>query len=188
MTKNVLFFLFVIFIGVAGYYVIHLGHYPVAIVNGSIITAKALNDEYGVALEYYAKTLAGQKDFDPTSTPVQKELRRAALNDLIDKSLIEAELKKRTGNNFDAAVDERIASVNADTKTIADAAKNLYGLDLAGFRALVLVPQAEKELLEGRLFLEQKKLDDWLSQAEQTAKVTILTPELSWSTNKVVSQ
>ena len=191
MTKNLILFLAIIFVGIVSYYFIHFGHYPVAIVNGKFITAKALNEEYLVAFQYYVRTLAnlGQENddyVDPNSPVVHKELRRAAMHDLIDKALVTEELKKRIGKDVDSAVDNRISAVNADNKEVAEAAKLLYGLDIESFKSMVLVPQAEKELLEGSLYLEQKKFVDWLKQAETDARVTILTPEFAWDTNKVV--
>ncbi len=196
MTKNLLLFLLVIFIGITAYYFIHLGHYPVAIVNGSLITAKDLNDANTVATRYYISTLAGENlveqalaihtESDPTSPVIQQELRRATLQDLIDKSLISSELNNRIGRGLNSAVASRLNDVNADNEIVAEAAKLLYGLDFASFKEMVLVPQAERELLEGRLFLEQEKLDSWLASAEIAARVIILTPEFSWDKNKVV--
>ena len=188
MTRNLILFLMVVFTGVASYYVVHLGHYPVAIVNGTMITAKALNEEYAVAFQYYARTLSGQKEINPNSRDVQKELRRATLNDLVQKALISAELKTRVGDDLDSVVESKISTETKDSQALAEAAKILYGLDFVHFKQMVLVPQAEKELLQGRLFLENKKFADWLGEAEKSAKVTILTPEFSWATNKVVAK
>ena len=188
MTRNLILFLMVVFAGVASYYVIHLGHYPVAIVNGTVVTAKALNEEYAVAFQYYARTLSNQKEINPSSKEVQMELRRASLNDLIQKALISAELESRVGDEFHSVVENKIVSETKDGQALAEAAKILYGLDFVHFKQLVLVPQAEKELLQGRLFLENKKFADWLGEAEKSAKVTILTPEFSWATNKVVTK
>ncbi len=179
-------FLLAVFIGVGFYYFIHLGHYPIATVNGKWIAAKDFNNEYSVAFQYYAKTLAKQKQIDLRSADFQKELRRAALNDLIDKSLINAELKQRTGSDFDSILDNKIGEQKMDSKALADAARLLYGMNVDDFKVLVLIPQAEKELLDGRLFLEQRKLDEWLADAEKMAHVIILTPEFGWATNKVV--
>lgn len=188
MTRNILVFLAIIFFGLGTYYFVHLGHYPIAIVNGKIITAGDFNNEYAAALQYYQKTMSQQKTpIDLRSADVQKEVRRATLNDLIDKALIVAELKKREGSDFNEVVASKISSANVNTKNFADAAKLLYGLEPNDFMAMVIVPQAEKELLEGRLFLEQRKLEEWLADAEKEASITLLTPEFSWDKTKVVA-
>ncbi len=186
MTKNLILFLMIIFIGIAGYYFARFGYYPVAFVNGEMITARALQDEHAAAFQYYIRTLTQKPEFDPRSPEVQRELRRASLHDLVDKELISQELERRVGKDLGAAVAGRISGANLDNKVLADAAKLLYGLELADFKEMVLVPQAKKELLEGSLFLEQKKFDAWLAEAEAAASVTILTPEFAWDKTKVV--
>ena len=68
------------------------------------------------------------------------------------------------------------------------AALTLYGLTSEGARRYLLVPQAEREILEGRLFLEQQELDAWLLAAKQAARVTLLIPGFSWNNGGVVSE
>ena len=74
---------------------------------------------------------------------------------------------------------------NIDEPALKHAAENLYGMTLVDFNEMILIPQARREILEGRLYLEKQNLDDWLAQALGSARVTILTPEFIWDNNKV---
>ena len=174
-----------IFCGLAAYYVVRLGYYPVAIVNSSLITARSLNSEYLVAYQYYSRVLADKKEFDVQSLDFQKELRRAALNDLIENHLVYEELKVKIGNDLEGVVEGRIEISEADRLNLEEAAQVLYGLSLTNFKEIILVPRARREILEGRLSSEKKSLDGWLADASQSAKVFILTPEFFWDKNKV---
>lgn len=188
MSKYYIGFLVIISLGLGAYYIVHAGHYPVAVVNGSIISQHALTEEYAAAFQYYSRVLAKEKQVDFGSTGFQKELRRAALNDLIEKSLITGELKKRIGGALDVAVQTKINDAKLDEKQLVESAQTLYGLNLADFKNLVLIPAAEKDLLQRQLSLENKKLEDWLAAATAAARVTLLTSEFSWATNKVISR
>lgn len=174
-------FLAIIFAGLAAYYLIHFGYYPVAMVNSDLISAKTLNEEFAAALRYYSAALKGKDRINIESREFRREIRRATLSDLIDKSLIYKEAKNRVGNDLDNLVNNKIDQQLVNRKNVEDAAKLLYGLNLADFRELVLIPQARKEILEGRLFLEKKDFDSWLSEAEKNAKVFIITPEFYWN-------
>lgn len=180
-------FLTVVFVSLGAYYLVHLGYYPVAIINSQWITARELNDEYAVAYRYYtgAALLSG-KGIDVESRDFKKEIRRTTLNDLVEKIFIRQELKKRVGKDLSGILESKINASADDAKNLEEAAKLLYGLDLADFREMVLVPIAEREILEGRLFLEKKDLNSWLLEEEKNAKVFIITPEFYWDSNKVV--
>lgn len=181
-----LMFLAIVFFGLGSYYFIHFGHYPVAIVNSRLITAKALNEEYIVAYRYYAGAalLAGKRE-EIDNPDFKKEIRRATLNNLVEKALISKELEKRIGKDLGGIIENKISASINDRSNLEEAAENLYGLSLADFQEMVLAPQAEREILEGRLFLEKKDLSAWLFEAASNAKVFILTPEFYWDSNKV---
>ena len=179
-------FLVIVFAGLGFYYLVHFGFYPLAVINGSLVSARSFNEEFVLAYQYYARALAGQTDV--SSKEFQKELRRATLNSLIQKALISAGLKEKVGNDLDSIVENKISAQKIDSQTLEQAARAVYGLSLADFKQMVLIPQAQREILEGRLTLEKKKFEDWLVEATQAAKVFILTPEFYWDKNKVVTR
>lgn len=170
-------FLAIIFFGLLGYYLIHGGLYPVAIVNGSPIWARDLIIQRGAAIVYYQNALRvsfpeGSKDLT--------EIRRAALDKLIENVLIYKELRNRVGAELGGLVDRKMP-------VFKDSVAAIYGLTPAKFKELVLEPQARRELLEGRLFLDKESLGDWLWQARKKANVIILSSRLGWNGSGTVS-
>lgn len=178
-------FLGLIFVGLAGYYLIHFGYYPVAVVNTEIISAKDLNYEFSLAYRYYSVVLGNKHGYDVESREFRRELRGAALENLIEKSLIYKEAKARIGRELERLVDNKINKEITNQQSVEEAAKLLYGMNLADFKELVLVPQARKEILEGRLFLEKKDFRNWLAQTKNSASVFILTPEFYWESGEL---
>lgn len=182
-------FLVILFVGLGAYYLIHFGYYPVAVANGSIITANKFETEYAVAYHYYSNALADSKETDPRSLGFKKELRRAVMENLIEQALIAQDLAQRVGKDLPGIVANKILSVQkTDQQTIEKTAKALYGLNLADFKSLVLAPQAQKEILQGRLFLEKQDYEKWLQEAKKNAKVFIITPEFYWQDLSVKSR
>lgn len=173
-------FLVIIFIGLGAYYFVHFGYYPVAVVNNSLITSNELDNEFSLAHRYYSTVLRGKEGYNVESLDFKKELRRAALESLIEKTLIYKEAKARLGGELNNSVDIKINKEISDPGKIEEAAKLLYGMNLADFRQLILVPQARREILDSRLVLEKTNFQTWLSGAKKSAKVFILTPRFYW--------
>lgn len=174
-------FLLILFVGLGAYYLIHFGYYPVAMVGGNLITANHFETEYVVAYHYYARAAIINQDVDPDSREFKRELRRAVMDNLIEQSLIRQDLDQRIGEDLPDIIENKIISAQrSDLKTIEENAKALYGLNLADFKSLVLVPQARREILQGRLFLEKQDYDKWLQGARKKATVFIITPEFYW--------
>ena len=181
LQKYFTVFLVILFVGLGAYYLVHFGYYPVAAVNRSLITANRFETEYAVAYHYYERALSNSVDADPRSRDFKKELRRAVMENLIEQTLIREDLVVRIGKDLPTIVDGKIFNAQKrDLKTAEETAKVLYGLTLAEFESLVLVPQAQKEILQGRLFLEKQDYETWLREAKKNAKVFIVTPEFYW--------
>ena len=81
------------------------------------------------------------------------------------------------------SVDNKVQEV-LKGKDVGKEIETLYGLSLDEFKERVLRPQAEREILVGRFFLENKSFDDWLKESK--AKIIILMPGLEWNGEKVV--
>ncbi len=179
-------FLLILFVGLGAYYLVHYGYYPVALVNSQMITANRFEVEYAVAYNYYVRALSASKDTDPRTREFKKELRRAVLDNLVEQALVRQDLNQRIGRELDQIVQGKILnSQKLDPQTIEETARVVYGLDLSEFESLVLVPQARKEILQGRLFLEKKNYEEWLREAKKNAKVFIVTPEFYWEESTV---
>ncbi|MEK7640560.1 MAG: SurA N-terminal domain-containing protein [Patescibacteria group bacterium] len=174
-------FLLILFVGLGAYYLVHYGYYPVALVNSQIITANHFEVEYAVAYNYYVRALSSSGDTDPRTREFKKELRRAVLDNLVEQALVQQDLNVRVGKELNQIVQGKILnSQKLDPKTLEETARVVYGLDLSEFESLVLVPQAQKEILQGRLFLEKQDYEQWLRDAKKNAKVFIVTPEFYW--------
>ena len=175
----------ILFLGLGGYYLVHFGYYPVAFVNSKMILARSMNNDFVAAYQYYGNVL-GAQGTDVKSEGFKRELHRQLLNRAIDNILIGGGLETIVGNDLAQLVENKLSAPNLKSKELADSVESLYGLSLPEFRELVLVPQAEREILEGRLTLQKKELSDWLTEARGLARVWILLPNLSWNGKEVV--
>ncbi|NCO15466.1 hypothetical protein COW77_00045 [Candidatus Wolfebacteria bacterium CG18_big_fil_WC_8_21_14_2_50_39_7] len=183
--KFIILILFVIVIAIVVF--ISTQSYPVALVNWRLITLKSFKKDSGIAVHYYQKML---ETYDRNQTPVfhspeiQREIERAVLEQLIKNSLIRQELEKQMkSGELKKMVDNKVQEV-LKGKDVGKEIETLYGLSLDEFKERVLRPQAEREILVGRFFLENKSFDDWLKESK--AKIIILMPGLEWNGEKVV--
>jgi hypothetical protein len=172
-----------------GFYLIITGSYPVAFVDWHPITLKSFKKDYAMAFVYYRKSLETyDKDQLPVldSSDIQREIKRTVLEQLIQNSLIRQELEKQMkSKDLKKMIDNKIQEA-LKGKDIEKQVKTLFGLSLDAFKESVLKPQAEKEILNGRLFLENKNFDDWLKELEVKAKITVLLSDLEWKNGEVV--
>jgi hypothetical protein len=171
------------------YFVVHQGFYPVAIANSTIITARSFSKEFSAALQSYSVLAHSSKETqsDPLDADSIKELRRLALDALIEKAIIHRALEVKVGSELDALVEKKIASVDLQRKNFPQAVKQLYGLSLSDFETLVMRPQAERELLSGRLTVENQgeTLETLLLKERTAAKVRVFVRGFHWEAGEV---
>lgn len=184
-NKYFIILLSILFLGLGGYYLVHFGYYPVVFVNAKMILARSLHSDFVAAYQYYGNVL-GAQGTDVKSEGFKRELHRQLLNRAIDNILIDGGLKTIVGNDLAQLVEKKLSAPNLSSPELAESVQSLYGLTLPEFRDLVLVPQAEREILEGRLTLEKKEISTWLSEARGLARVLILLPNLSWNGKEVI--
>ncbi|MBI4119387.1 MAG: hypothetical protein HY456_00890 [Parcubacteria group bacterium] len=164
------------------YYIIVQERYPAAFVGIYPISSGTLDEVYSAAVRYYqnaAKTYGGNVN-ELSTAAVRQEIRRAAMEELIEERIIHSELQRRLGKDLDLVVQNKLNDIVKDP-SFQKAAAAVYGLAFDDFSRLFLVPQAEREILDGRLFLEKKELSGWLEAAKKKSRVTILTPGFSWN-------
>ena len=177
--------LFVVFmgIGLGSLISVRNGIYPVAVVNSDVITMKSIDKSFSAAYTYYQNALLvyGRDPNELKTTESLMEIKRATLDKLVVDSLILMELKKRVNSQeYTAIAEKNIQNVLDSNQGIEDASKKLYGLDFPDFRQMVLEPQAYREILQGRMFLNNENFDEWLKKARADAFVVILSPSLKW--------
>ncbi|MEK9186097.1 MAG: SurA N-terminal domain-containing protein [Patescibacteria group bacterium] len=127
--KLKIIFLLIIFLGLAGYYVIRSGYYPLAIVNRTPIFASKFIENYGSALVYYQNILQTYpKDTAFDTSEILDELKRATLDKLIEDVLIYQELGRVVGTTeVSRLVSEKIPNFQ-------ESAVSLYGLTPERFK------------------------------------------------------
>lgn len=161
-----------------------VGAYPLAIVNGRIIWASSFRTYIASALSYQE---AVRDTYTPSSTRLlaasaqsAQALGAVALDELIDQALISEGLEEKVGDNADRLRDLKIIDLR-DDPNLPGAARALFQLDPGSFTTAILRPQAEREVLSGRLYLENTALDTWLATERKEARVYLLSGTYTWT-------
>jgi hypothetical protein len=181
-------FISIVFTGVIGYYLIHFGFYPIAIVNGSFVSEGRFSETENFIKNYYekARVTYSLSAIKPGNPEYEAEVARATLDKLIDQKLMRARLKTLIGKELGTIIDQKLANAKATGADFAKAVETIYGLSLDRFTEAVLVPQAEEEILRGRMLATDEDFDAWLIEVRKNGRVIILHPNLTWNGEKVV--
>ena len=173
--------------GIGAYEGAKSGNYPVVIVDFDMITEKEVQRDFSTAYRYFQNALlvSGADPRVLETSESHKEIRRATLDKLITDKLILNELKVRAKDDFKSIADKNIEQYIQNNENISEGAEKIYGLSLADFKGQVLIPQAYKEILEGRMFLNKENFDEWLKNKKSTTRIIILSPDLQWDGNSV---
>jgi hypothetical protein len=189
MNKKKIIILISLVVAAVSAIVVLTKFYPVVFVNWRPIAVKSFETDYSSARIYYQKAL---ETYDRNqavvldSTEIQKELKRAVLDKLIENVLIEEELEKRLKNDdVEKMVAEKIKEAIKE-KDIKKEVETLYGLSLEEFKERFLKPQAKSEIFVSRLLLENKNFDEELEKIKKEAKVAIFLPGFKWNGEEVI--
>ncbi|MBI3045928.1 MAG: hypothetical protein HYY86_00065 [Candidatus Harrisonbacteria bacterium] len=185
-TSLILFVIFMLF-GTGAYFAVQNGWYPIALVNFDILTKKSVEKDSAAAFRYFQNALlaSGSDPRQLEKPESRKEIRRAVLDKLIVDSLIYQELQSKFPNEFRDIAEKNINQFVQNNNNVEQGAKLLYGLEWPDFKERILLPQAYREILEGRMFLNNENFSDWLVQKRGLARVIIFTPDLQWEDNGV---
>ncbi len=186
--KPYIIFSFLIIFGFAVFILISGGYYPILSVNGSFVSARTFWKNYQANSVYYQKFIDAYRSSLEDKSKIESvnpnELKKLALTQIVENILIGAEVEKELGNDLDAIVSNRISKIDGD-KELKKAAEGVYGLNFTEFKDEILVPLAKEEILTGRLFLEGKKLSDWLDAAKKSSQVKIFSGQFFWDGKEV---
>ncbi len=194
--KLYIIFFVIIGLGTTAIYFVSGGYYPIAVVNGDIITANTFINNYDTASVYYRNFL---KTYGPASstqvgtssstpqilTPSQN--KKSVLAGLIENILIKKGARKEMGKELDWLVGEKVSQA-VEVPEIEKAVKTIYGLSLNDFKSKILVPQAERDILTGSLFLRGQKIEDWLVAEKKSSTVVIFSGKFYWNGEDVTSK
>ncbi len=184
--KRFLIFLGVMGIGLGAAFVISRGYYPIALVHGSPILRGEFVKNFILASRDYENLLKLQpaEGGNAENNLTRENIERAVLGLLIEKKLIREELRRDLGADMGPLVARKLEKFAGDAE-LASAAETLYGLSLADFREEVLLPQAERDVLAGRLFLKGETFDGWLASVKQSGRITIFSSRFYWEGGEV---
>lgn len=164
------------------------GLWPVARVGASPITYAAFRDNFMMVDYFYRSNvrITGGSDQAVNTNEVQRDLQRVTMEGLIDRILIDRELKKRyTDDDLERLIANKIEGVDLTSETMVEAMRLMYGLEAEGFKELVLIPKAKQEILEGNLSLQNGTFSDWLAAQKTEASILVFVPSLQWSGDEV---
>ncbi|MBI4087529.1 MAG: hypothetical protein HY434_01735 [Candidatus Liptonbacteria bacterium] len=182
--------LYFVFLGmvISGLFLVFLifaGFYPVAFVNGTMVTARRFALEYRANDSYYRRVLEkyGAKVFG-SAPPTPAEIEASSMQKIIEDILVQDGAKREIGSDLGALIENKVRQLRIDSE-LQKAASELYGYRKNDFWDFVLVPQAKADILAGRLFLRGEKLEDWLKDAKKSSTVFIFSNRLRWNGEKV---
>jgi len=163
-----------------------VNYQPAALVNGLVISKNRLLKNYAAAA-VYQENLAQAYGVEDDQNISALEVKAQVLERLIEAKLIESAVKKEVGRDLAPLLESKL-NKHRENSSLRRAATTLYGLDFGDFEKEVLTPQAERDILAGRLFLREENIDDWLAAAKKEARVTIFDKSLRWTGERVVPQ
>ena len=185
-SKKILIYLIIALIIFSGYFFYKNEIFPAAIVNWNIVTQKNLNNYYALSIAHLNKTffLYGSDTKTLENKDTQKQIKAALLNKLIEDSLIYKEVKNRVGEELETIANQKIENVLKDSN-LEEAVNTLFESTLKDYVEKELKPQAYKEILEGRMLLNNENFEEWLKLEKQKANVLILLPGYFWDGESV---
>lgn len=165
--------------------VIALGFYPIATVNGHLVWANNFRAYVGSALAYQQAAhdtygaASSSDDLVAASAQGETALGAAALDELVEQQLINQGLEKLVGENTNRLVTMKLDQLLKEPD-LPGASRALFQLDPAAFTDAILRPQAAREVLSGRIYIDNKTLEEWVADARKTAKVRMFSSTYRW--------
>lgn len=176
-----------IFAGLLAIFLISSDFYPILIVNGSAVSARRFSKNYRAASFYQdnlVKTYSqGQSPIEPVS---DRDLEAMVLSQLVEAKLVDAGIRREVGGDLEYLVAGKIQKYD-ESQDLKGAAASLYGMSYSDFREEVLVPQAKRDILAGRLYLRGEDVQDWLARGKKSAQIIVFSKRFRWDGEKVVA-
>ncbi|RJQ29672.1 hypothetical protein C4571_00860 [Candidatus Parcubacteria bacterium] len=182
--KPYIVFVAFVAVGLTAIFLVSEGYYPVLLVEGEFISVRRFSKDYRAASLYYEnflRTYGGETNEEKLEP---KEIQLSVLEQLVEDVLVRQEMERRVGRDADALIANKIEKFKSD-ENLGEAVTALYGFSLADFEREVLIPQAEREVLMGRLFLDGEKIEVWLEGAKKSASVMTFSSAFHWKDGKM---
>jgi hypothetical protein len=154
-------------------------------VNWSFISQSEIDDYYNMSHNYLVLASTSNSDLQTlAATSTQKDIKRAVIEKLIENKLIYAEAQKRVGNDLKEIANQKIQNA-LKTIDINDAVNKMFGISIENYTEEELLPDAYKEILQGRMDASGEDFNNWLENAKNNAHVFILIPGYYWDGKSV---
>ena len=183
--KHYVIFITLVIFGLAAFFLISSGYYPILSINGTMISARTFWKNYQAGSLYYQNILLTYElEIEEKDVISETDLKRSVLTQIIENNLIDQEVRRELGDDLDLLVTNKLSDLGSQAK-LQEAAQTLYGLPLNDFEQEILVPLAKQEILTGRLFLDGENLDTWLSNNKKVSNIKIFSREFYWDGEEV---
>ena len=183
MKKLYIILIGLVFLGFGALNLIRIGWYPIALVNSQLVWGSTVEKEYASAIKYYSQMLHTYKGEDVSKKQIKKikqEIRQATLDKIIEKIIISNNSSELIGEKKPKLIAAKVKKYLQDPKLKA-AASALFNLSFNDFKTVILIPQAERELLEEQFSSENRDFNNWLKNQKKKAKVYLFTKEYTWT-------
>ncbi|MEK7195278.1 MAG: hypothetical protein AAB655_01130 [Patescibacteria group bacterium] len=177
--KIYIIFILLVGAGSAFSFVVLGGYYPIMVVKNDVISARRFERDYAAASFYYENVTKIYGDKILGQSLDSSSLQLAVLNKLIEDSLVAKGVKNEVGSDLDYLLGNKLEKYSND-ENLKKAAREIYGMNWNDFLDDILIPQASRDILEGRLFARGEKIEDWIAGAKKSARVIILSPRFNW--------
>ncbi len=168
-------------------FLVSFNFYPILVVDGSPISARRFWKNYRAASFYEDNLIKTYGQNSDAVKPVSgKDLETLVLNQLVEAELVSKGAKREAGGDLEYLVSGKVQKYD-ESRDLKGAAVSLYGMSYPDFREEVLVPQAERDILAGRLYLRGESIDDWLAREKQAAQVAVFSKNFRWDGGKIVA-
>lgn len=171
--------------------ILSFGYYPIALVNGHIITAhafelqaKAVTRYREVAAETYVVATTTPATSSTSTIATGMDMPTSILDALIEDQIVRGGLNQLVGDGAQRIVREKVQKYESNPE-LHGASVQLFSLTPEVFAESILTPQAEREVLSSKLFLQGQTLNSWLKDARKTASVRIFSGAYKWNGDRV---
>ena len=179
-------FLSIVAAGILLFTVVSGGYYPIGMVDRTFIMSRQFRKDYrAISLSYWNTVKLYQPESEnEQAMPKSTDVQAAVLDRLIETILVRAAVKDELGDDFDRLLANKVDKFDGDAELQAKSLA-LYGLAFPDIKQEILVPQAEQDLLSGRLFMRGETLETWLLEAKKKSTVRIFSKTFHWEDGKV---
>lgn len=176
---------------VAGLILFFTGFFPIAKVNGDFLWHREFSAYQGA----FNRFRANIESVNPSSPSLgfqnikEEDLTTSLLEELIVRKIIFGVGNKSFANfnkNAEDIMGEALGGQEA--KSLTEAAKTLYGLSLAEFRELILLPEAREIALRRSIESSGQNYEEWFLQQLKTADVKIYFYDYQWEDGGLVGE